>query len=71
MGFRSAPILARELIDQRAFAGSGGAGESDDAGVAGVRKKSFEQIGPSGRVVLDGGDGAGEGAGIAGAEGIG
>ncbi len=63
-------IVLGQLVDQRALASAGRAGESEDAGVAGLRKRGFEQIGPAGGAVLDGGDGAGEGERIAGAKAV-
>lgn len=59
--------MPRHVIDERALAGTWRAGKADHAGFAGVREQSLEQIGPTGRTVFDDGDGAGEGAGIAGA----
>ena len=58
------------MIDQRALPCSGRASHADDAGLPGVRKQRFQQIRPSGRAVLDGRDGAGQRARIAGTDGI-
>jgi hypothetical protein len=61
-------VVLGKLIDQSALAGSGSAGQADDTGVAGVRKKRLQQIGPARRAILNGGDRSGESAWITGAE---
>ena len=61
-------IVLGELIDQRALPCSGRAGQTDDARVAGVREESLEQVGAAGLAILDDGDGAGQGARVAGAQ---
>src|SRR5262245_10793503 len=68
-GFRWAgvfrfPTELRELINQCALAGSRSAGETDGQGFSGLWKKFFEEFGPPGGVILDGGNGAGEGTSI-------
>jgi hypothetical protein len=57
-----------ELIDQRAFAGSGRSSHAEDSSLAGVREKSFKQIGPAGGAVFDHRDSACKGAWVAGAD---
>jgi hypothetical protein len=59
-----------ELVHQGALPCSGRAGEAEDAGVAGVGEESFQEIGAAGLAILDGGDGAGQGAGVAGAKAV-
>ena len=67
-GVAGSSEMPRHVIDERALSGSGRAGEADDAGLSGVRKQRLQQIGPAGGAILDQGDGAGEGAGIAGTQ---
>ena len=43
----------------------GSACQADDASAAAVREQCFQQIGPSGRAILDGGNGPGQGAHVA------
>jgi hypothetical protein len=57
-----------ELVDERTLAGAGGAGESEDAGLAAVREERLEQVGGIGRAILDRADGTRERAGVAGAQ---
>ncbi len=66
-GLAGFAVLLGKLVHQGALACSGSAGHADDARVPGVRKQRFEQIEGFGRAVLDRGDGARQGAGIAGA----
>ena len=61
-------IVVCQLIDQRALARAGRAGEPEYPRLAAVRKQGLQQLRPSRRVILDGGDGARQRAGIAGAE---
>lgn len=68
MGIFRLSIKLRELIDQRALPCSRSTGKADDTGFARVRKESFQEIRPSGRAVFDRGDGAGEGARVAGTD---
>ena len=55
-------------IDQRALARAGSARQADDASRARMRKERLEHLRPAGSAVLDGRDGAGQSAGVAGAQ---
>ena len=55
-------IVLSQLIDQRALACTGRAGQPNGERLARVREKFFEQIDPSRRMVLDSRDRSGEGA---------
>src|SRR5208282_5602385 len=46
-------IVLSELINQRALARSGSAGQTDDARFAGMREERFEQLRPARSTVLD------------------
>jgi hypothetical protein len=61
-------VMLGELVDQSALAGSRSSGEPDDTRVPSVRKERLEQVGPAGEAILNDGNGAGECAGVAGAE---
>ncbi len=61
-------VVLGQLVDQRALAGSRRARQTENARMAGVGEESLEQFRPAGAAILDGGDGAGEGAGVAGAK---
>src|SRR5271157_6246451 len=61
-------IVLGKLIDQRALARAGSAGQTDDSRLARMREERLEQLRPAGSAVLDGGDGARQGAGVAGAK---
>jgi hypothetical protein len=61
-------IVVRQLIDQRALAGTRSTSQADYAGFAGVREQSLEQVEGAGRAVFDGGDGAGQRSCITGAQ---
>ncbi len=52
--------MPRQLVDQSALAGAGSAGHTQNARVAGVGEKSFQQIGPSGSAILDRTDDTGQ-----------
>ena len=67
-GFAGFPKSAGQAIDQRALAGSGSAGDADAEGAAGMRETGGEQGGRFRGIVFDQRDGAGESAGVAGAE---
>ena len=58
-------ILARDLIDQRALAGPGRAGQAEQHGIAAVREKRLQQFGRFRRAVFDDRDGTCQRAGIA------
>ncbi len=53
-------VMPRQLVDQSALAGAGSAGHTQNARVAGVGEKSFQQIGPSGSAILDRTDDTGQ-----------
>ena len=57
-GTVASPVLARELVHQRAFAGSGRASQADDQRVSGEWKKRFQKLNRFRGVVLDGADSA-------------
>ena len=61
-------IEAGQLIDQRALARARWPGQPEHARLAAVRKQGFQQLGPSGRAVLDHRDGASQCTNVAGAE---
>ena len=63
-------VVFGELVDQRALACSGCSGETQNASVTGVWKKTFQQVGAAGLAVFNGRDGAGKGARIARAQGL-
>jgi hypothetical protein len=52
-------IMLGQLIDKSAFAGSGSPCDTYSQGFARVREQFFEQLNPSGCVVLDGRNSAG------------
>jgi hypothetical protein len=56
----------QQPIGERALAGAGRAGDADDESAAGVGEERAEQLFMSGRAVLDGGGGAGQGPAVAG-----
>src|SRR3954470_5982256 len=60
-------IMLGQVIDQRAFAGAGRARQADCSRFTCVREYFLEQINPSGRMVLDRGDRAGQHAEVTGA----
>jgi len=58
MGFFSLSVKSCQLINQRALPRPGRPSHADYASFAGVRKKRLQQVGPTPRMVFDGGDGA-------------
>jgi hypothetical protein len=61
-------VLTRQVVDQRALARPGSAGESDDARPAAVGKQGLEQQHRFRRAVFDGGNGPRQTAHVAGAD---
>lgn len=61
-------VVGGEPVDERAFAGSGSAGDADAQAAAGMREAGGEHGGRFGRAVFDERNGAGERAGIAAAK---
>src|SRR5262249_17966601 len=60
-------IFTRQLVDQRALPRSGSAGKTDQARATGMVKKRLEQLTRFPAIVLNGADGARQGAHVAGA----
>src|SRR6202158_6291855 len=69
-GFIALAVVSGETIDESAFARSGSAGDPGKMRLSGVREKAAQDVLGFGRVIFDGGDGAGNGTNVAGADAV-